>query len=43
MLILFIFKKNSILRFCINYYKLNKIIIKDKILLSLISKTLDYF
>ena len=37
----FIFKKNDNLRFCIDYKKLNALIIKNKCLLSLIDKTLN--
>jgi len=39
--ILFIFKKNDNLHLCINYWNLNKIIIKNHHLLSLISETLN--
>ena len=41
-LIFFIFKKNNDLYLYINYYKLNKIIIKNRYFLSLINKILDY-
>ena len=41
-LILFIPKKNSSLQLYINYYRLNKVTIKNQYLLSLINKTLDY-
>ncbi len=40
-LILFVFKKNSIFRFCINYRKLNSITIKNRYLLFFIEKTLN--
>ena len=39
--ILFIFKKNEILKFCVNYKNLNAITIKNKISLSLIDETLN--
>jgi len=39
--ILFVFKKNSIFRLCINYRELNSIIIKNKYLLFFIEKTLN--
>ncbi len=39
--ILFVFKKNSIFRFCINYRELNSITIKNRYLLFLIEKTLN--
>ncbi len=39
--ILFILKKNDSLRLCVNYRDLNKIIVKNRHLLSLISETLD--
>ena len=38
---LFLFKKNKKLRFCINYKELNKIIIKNHYFLSLINKILN--
>jgi hypothetical protein len=41
-LILFVKKKDSSLRFCINYRKLNNLTCKDRYLLPLISKTLTY-
>ena len=40
-LILFILKKDKGLRLYINYYSLNKIIIKNRYPLPLINKTLD--
>ncbi len=40
-LILFVFKKNSIFWLCINYRKLNSIIIKNRYLLFFIEKTLN--
>ena len=39
--ILFIFKKNENLKFCVNYKNLNAITIKNKISLSLIDETLN--
>jgi len=39
--ILFIFKKNDSFHLCVNYRDLNKIIVKNRHLLSLISETLD--
>ncbi len=39
--ILFIFKKNNSLRLCVNYWDLNKITVKNRHSLSLISETLD--
>ena len=39
--ILFVLKKDSGLRFYINYYSLNKVIIKNRHPLLLINKTLD--
>ncbi len=41
--ILFIFKKNDSLYLCINYRNLNKITVKNRHLLSLISETLNRF
>ncbi len=41
MFILFIFKKNDSLHLCMNYWNLNKITVKNRHLLSLISETLD--
>ncbi len=41
--ILFILKKNDNLHLCINYWNLNKIIVKNHHSLSLISETLDRF
>jgi len=41
--ILFIFKKNNSIYLCINYWDLNKIIVKNRHLLSLISETLNRF
>ena len=35
----FVFKKDKLLRFCVNYKVLNSIIIKNKYLLFLINKT----
>ena len=40
-LMLFVFKKNDNLRFCVDYKKLNALIIKNKYLFSLIDKTLN--
>ena len=40
--VLFIQKGNSVLRFCINYWKLNALTKKDQYLLSLIDKTLAW-
>ena len=40
-LILFVFKKNEELRLCVNYKKLNAIIIKNRHLLSFIIKILN--
>ncbi len=40
--ILFILKKDKGLRLYINYYRLNKVTIKNRYPLPLISKTLDY-
>ena len=37
----FVFKKNNNLRFCVDYKKLNALIIKNKYLFSLIDKTLN--
>ena len=42
-LIFFIFKKNEKLRLCVNYRKLNAIIIKNRHLLSFIIETLNCF
>ena len=39
--ILFVFKKNNNFRFCIDYKKLNALIIKNKCLFSLINETLN--
>ena len=39
--IFFVFKKNSNLRFCVDYKKLNALIIKNKYLFSLIDETLN--
>ncbi len=41
--ILFIFKKNDSLHLCVNYQDLNKIIVKNRHSLSLISETLNRF
>ena len=41
MSILFIFKKNNELHLCINYKKLNAMIIKNRYSLPLITKTLN--
>ena len=41
-LILFVSKKNNNLRLYVNYYKLNKIIIKNQYSLSLINEILNY-
>ena len=40
-LILFILKKDKKLQLCVNYYKLNNIIVKNSYLLSLISELQD--
>ena len=42
-LILFIFKKNERLRLCVNYKRLNAIIIKNRHSLSFIIQTLNRF
>lgn len=42
-LVLFVFNKNNNLRLCVNYWELNKTIIKNRHSLSLISETLNYF
>ena len=42
-LMLFVFKKNNILRFCVDYRRLNALIIKNKCLFSLINETLNRF
>ena len=42
-LMLFVFKKNNNFRFCIDYKKLNALIIKNKYLFLLIFKTLNRF
>ena len=39
--ILFVFKKNDNFRFCVDYKRLNALIIKNKCLLSLIDETLN--
>ena len=39
----FIFKKNDNFRICVDYKKLNDLIIKNKYLFSLIDKTLNRF
>ena len=39
--ILFVFKKNDNLRFCVDYKELNALIIKNKCLFSLIDETLN--
>ena len=41
-LVLFIWKENGALQFCINYWKLNALMKKDQYLLSLINKTLAW-
>ncbi len=41
--ILFVFKKNDILRFCINYRDFNRITIKNRYIFLLISEILDHF
>ena len=41
--IFFVFKKNDSLRLCVDYKKLNALIIKNKCSLSLIDKTLNRF
>ncbi len=42
-LILFVKKFNNSLRFCVNYRKLNKIIVKNKYFFSLLLETLKRF
>ncbi len=42
-LMLFVKKSNNILRFCVNYRKLNEITIKNKYFLLLLLKTLERF
>ena len=42
-LMLFVFKKNNNLRFCVDYKGLNALIIKNKCLFSLINETLNRF
>ena len=41
--VLFVKKTDDSLRLCVNYRDFNKIIIKNKYLLLLLFKTLDYF